>query len=269
MHWSDQSIKIDKYLVSHLGCDKYLLWGREHRMGVEGSERILKPTGYVFKRFIHEVRAKRGETMSRMGIEPREKVISFFDESFGRDVMMTESHYVTFWQTALKLAEDNPYYTVIMKTKDKEYYKDLSHDNKKRFLEIKEKIETMPNIYVVDGTQCSFIEVIGVSDIVVTQGMTSSATIAIICGIEGLYFDEVGYDHPFARDYREKLVFNDQKELLRTVKQIATGAESPLGDIPEDTLTRYDAYRDDRGIERFRKILTCYKETEKGKGITQ
>lgn len=255
MHWSDLSIQSDKFAISYLGCDNYFLWGKAHITGVEGNSDILRPTGYVFKRFIKEVKSNRNEILSKMRINAKGKIISFFDESFGRETKMTEKNFLDFWRTALDFALKNRNHTVIMKQKALSRYKNLSKSLKKQFEEIKFQMEELPNVWILVSDK-SFIEVIGVSDVVITQGMTSSATIAIICGIEGLYLDQAKYNHPFKKLFKDKIVFDDPDKLLLMLDRIIEGTENPLKDIPENILRDYDAYEDDRGIDRFRQILT-------------
>ncbi len=113
-----------------------------------------------------------------------------------------------------------------------------------------------PNVYIVDPDKWSFIETIGVSDVVVTQGVTSSATIAIICGVEGLYFDEAGEDHPLSAAFKNRIVFDSAAELLSMLQKIIDGSENPIKGIPEYILRAYDAYPDDRGIDLLRNILS-------------
>lgn len=255
MVYSDLAIKINEYMLSFLGCDGYMAWGSAHITGVEGEERILMLTGFPFKRFVKEVIANRKSVLSDMGIAAKGKIITFFDESFGGECKMTEENFVVFWETALKLAQTEEGSTVLIKPKELNRYHNLSDGLKKRFIDIKTEIENMPNAYIIDEIRWSFIECIGVSDIVVTQGMTSSATIAIICGIEGLYLDEARYGHPFSALFKGRIVFDDRLELLEMINKIIAGSESPLKDIPESLLRDFDAHKDDMGIDRFRDVL--------------
>jgi len=118
-------------------------------------------------------------------------------------------------------------------------------------------------VYIVDETKWSFIEVIGVSDVVITQGMTSSATIALICGIEGLYLDQANYDHPFSRDFKGIAVFEDKDSLLLMIRKILMGDGSVLKNIPEEMMRGFDGFFDDEGIERFRHELG--RDSEEGR----
>ncbi|NQT33343.1 MAG: hypothetical protein HQ594_06715 [Candidatus Omnitrophica bacterium] len=250
-HWSDFSVENDRYLSSYLGCDKYLLWGKAHRTGFENREYDL--IGYPFKKFINEVKFKRQEVLSAMGLRSRGKIISCFDESFGGEHKMTEEHFVDYWKVLLGIAQANSENTVIIRPKEIRRYMKLPDVLKKNFLETKETLEKLENVWIVDSKKWSFIEVIGVADVVVTQGMTSSATIAIICGINGLYFDEADYDHPFKDKFKDRIVFDSREKLLDMISKILNGSEKPITDISESLLREFDAYADDDGIERMRE----------------
>lgn len=259
MHWSDISAgSCNKYLLSFLGCDKFLLWGNAHTEGIKGDPQIFMPTGYLFKKFVREAMSDRDRLLSDMGIKAGGKIIAFFEESFGGECTMTEDILILFWETIFKIAANVNGATVLIKPKGTGKYDSLSPGSRERFFEVKSKVEKMPNVYIVDSNRWSFIEVIGVSDIVITQGMSSSATIAIICGIEGLFLYQAkdAEDHPFVRMFNDKIVFSDSDKLLAAVNRILEGGTSSLKDIPESILREYDAYDDDLGIERFRRILT-------------
>jgi len=256
MHWSDFSLPILKFQLSFLGCDGFLIWGNVHGQGIEIDPQILMPIGYVFKRFVKEVASNRNKILSDMGIDAKGKIISFFDESFGGTTAMTEENFVVFWRTILKVAQHEQANTIVVKPKGSSRYKLLSDELKREFLEISDRILKMENIYVIDENKWSFIEAIGISDITVTQGMTSSATIAIVCGIEGLYLDQVGYEHPFAELFKDKIVFDNPEKLVNMIHRIVIGKESPRKDIPERLLREFDEYADDRGIDLFRDILS-------------
>ena len=259
MHWSDNSVVIDTYLMSYLGCDYFLLWGKAHLLGVEGNFTTFVYTGYPFKRSIRQVASNRQRFFSEMGIHNTGQIVSFFDESFGRDCKMTEEHFVNFWLTAYKFAELAKNQTVIIKPKDINRYHHLSLHKKREFLDLLSKLKALPNFYIVDDQKWSFIEVIGISDVVVTQGMTSSATIALVCGIEALYFDEASYNHPFSVLLKDKIVFNSQEKLLNKLTKIIYNNESVFNEIPQRLIREYDAFENDSGIDIYRQMLADHK----------
>jgi spore coat polysaccharide biosynthesis protein SpsF len=212
-------------------------------------------TGCIYKRFIRNIISNQRPTLDELGIKTNGKIISFFDESFGNEYKMTGEHYVTFWETALKLARIDIHNTVVLKPKELARSNNLSPDLKKRFIEIKNRLEKLPNVYIIDSNKWSFIEAIGISNIVVTQGMTTAATIAIICGTQGLYLDQAHYAHPFAEAFKDTIVFDDPDKLISMIQKILEGRADPLKGIPENTLRAFDEYPDDRGIDLFRSVL--------------
>lgn len=255
MHWSDHSLSINKYIVAFLGCDGFLSWGNIHMKDTNVNQNILILTGYVFKRFIKEVSLNKSRILAEMGINSKGKIISFFDESFGNEVNMTGENYVVFWDTISKQAEKSNN-TILIKPKDLKRYNKLGEELRKRFIHIKDKLSHMPNVYIIDPEKWSFIEVIGVSDLVITQGMTTSATIAIVCGIQGLYLNQSNFSHSFSKAFKDIIVFSEQDKLLEMASKIISGRENIFSYIPEAMLRDFDAYPDDRGIDMFRDILT-------------
>ncbi len=255
MHWSDNSIGIDKYLLSFLGCDEFLLWGKAHIQGVEGRSEILRPIGYVFKKFIKKVMAKRDQVLAEMNVNPQGKIIAFFDESFGGECKMTERHYVNFWKTILETAVLEPGHTIVVKPKEFARHKELSEPAQQEFLSIHKELSQRENVFILDSLKWSFIEAIGVSDLVVTQGMTSSATIAIIAGIPGLYLDEAHYQHQFTKFFKGKIVFDNVRDLIARIDEGLKDLSRILSVVPEEMIRCFDAYPDDEGVSRLRQIL--------------
>ncbi len=258
MHWSDISCDLNKTLFSFLGCDNFLMWGKAHGRIIETEDpSMLRPVGYVFKKFIGEVTVNKAKILSDMSIRAKGKIISFFDEPFCMTSPMTEEHFVEFWKIARDAAVKYDDCAVILKPKDLNGFEKISDKLKNEFLEILDEIKNLPNVFIIDSEKWSFIEVIGVSDLVITQGMSSSATIALICGIEGLYyFDQCSKSHLFFKLFKDKVVFDEPGKLLQMVGEIIAGRSSALQAIPEHILRDYDAYSDNLGIERFREVLT-------------
>ncbi len=254
-HWSDISVKEINYIAAFLGCDKFLLWGKAHLQGRHLDSSGNLPIGYLFKRFVKQVQASRKKYLAEMEIKPQNKIISFYDESFGWGCEMTEDHFMAFWEMILKVVENEKSHTILIKQKISKNYPFENELNEKRFIEIKEHLKKERNVYLINPDKWTFIETIGVSDLVVTQGMTSSATIAIVCDIKGLYFDQYGYDHKFSKLFWNKIVFKDSDKIILEIHGILAKNDLPLKKIPEPLRREYDAYADDRGIDLLRLIL--------------
>jgi spore coat polysaccharide biosynthesis protein SpsF len=260
LHWSDNSVAVDGFLAAFLGCDAYLPWGRAHLSGVETGPARTDPIGYFFKDRIRGIRRDAGErarVLAAMGVPPGGKVVGAFDETFGGEIKMTEEHFLVFWKTMLDLAAAEPGVRVLFKPKGTYFHDRFTDEGRRRFDALRAEAARRPNVTVLDGALWSFIEPIAVSDLVVTQGMTSSSTIALVCGVDALYLDQARYGHPFAAAFKDRIVFDDPGRLLERARALLRGGSPrPLELIPEPQLRDYDAFDDDRGIERLRARLT-------------
>ena len=252
---SDNTVLENKLILAFLSCDKLLVWGKDHVFGVECEAAKIFSIGYVFKEFIHRVSSEKSEFLSRMGISAKNKVVTFFDEAFGTTCIMTDANFVTFWETILEIASRHKDTAVIIREKLPDAYLRLPEDLKRSFLNAKARLEKAENVHILDSRNWSFIEAIGVADIVITQGMTSSATIAVVSGINGLYLDQAGFSHPFSRLYKNKLFFDDPAVLMDAVDRIIADKESPISDIPENIMRGLDEYPDDRAINLLRDTI--------------
>lgn len=261
LHWSDNSVAVDGFLAAFLGCDAYLPWGRAHLQGGEAGPARTDPIGYFFKDRIRGIRrdpAERARVLAAMGVPPGGKVVGAFDETFGGEIKMTEGHFLTFWRTMLDLAAAEPGVRVLFKPKGTYFHDRFTDEGRRRFDALRAEAAGRPNVTVLDYARWSFIEPIAVSDLVVTQGMTSSSTIALVCGVDALYLDQACYGHPFAAAFKDRIVFDDPGRLLETARALLRGGSPrPLELIPEPQLRDYDAFDDDRGIERLRERLTA------------
>lgn len=256
-HWSDHSMKGVKHITAYLACDKYLLWGKAHIQGAEGDSSKLLLSGYLFKRFIEEVKQKKEIIKEELGIKGCGKIISFYPESFGGECPLSEEQHVKFWELALNVALKEKECSIIIKPKELiDELPNLSAGARTSLQQIDKRLAELDHVHVINPRKWSFIETIGISDIVITQSMTSSATIAIICGIEGLYFDQAKGAHPFSTTYKDKLVFDDPQKIMYMIHEIVAGNDSPLNSIPKEIIRNYDAYSDDRGIDVLRGLLS-------------
>ncbi len=255
MHWSDNSLVVNRWVAAYLGCDKHFVWGPAHVQGVEGTPGTIAVSGYPFKKFIKDIIVRRERVLQDMGVKGKGKIISFYDENFSAGSEMTAGHYVSFWRMMLNVALQEKGHTILVKPKGTDYHKNLPESLLGEYLDIRNKIDKLENVYFIDTNKWTFIETIGVSDIAVTQGMTSSSTIALICGIEGLFLDEYGYGHIFSQLYKDKIVFDDHSKLLQKIGEMANLNISERSNIPEELLRQFDGYCDVRGIDTIRLTI--------------
>lgn len=258
---SDSSMREMKDVASFLGCDYIFAWGNAHKSLLDTNFNTFLPTGYVFKSFIKQVCSNKADVMDKMKLNRKRKNIVFFEENFGGPIKITAECYIQYWETILavwKKLKDN--INIIIKTKDiHKYLVDslgLNESLKKRSIEIIDFLSKTGNFYVLGYPEWSFIELIGIADVVVTHGMTSSSTIAIISGIEGIYFDRIGWHHPFARLFKDKIVFSDSDRLVEMTEKIITGKDSVFKIIPENLLQEFNNDRDGSSIDLVREFFS-------------
>jgi spore coat polysaccharide biosynthesis protein SpsF len=258
-HWSDHSVDADRFLAAFLGCDGYFVWGRAHLHGFEGAPSKTLPIGYYFKGRIQAIRRDPGERrrlLAAMGAAAAGKVVGAFDETFGGEIKMTEDHFIAFWAAVRDLAKAEPDACLVFKPKGDFFHDRFTDEGRRRFAPIRAEVEALANVLILDPERWSFIEAIGVCDLVLTQGMTSSSTIALVCGLDALYLDQAQYRHPFAAAFKDRIVFDDPARFVAQARALLHGAaQRPLEIIPEALLREYDAYPDDDGIARLRERL--------------
>jgi len=103
-------------------------------------------------------------------------------------------------------------------------------------------------------------EFMACADVVVTMGMTSPSTIALMLHKEAVYYDPTGNkQHPMTR-YKGKVVFEDRKSLISGVKAILNAETSVFDHIDKDLLRGYEPYGDSKALDRLRSAL--YNEIE-------
>lgn len=253
----DNSVIENKHLMPFLGCDKLFTWGVAHNFVKPGNSDVYLNTGYIFKRFINQIRLDRNQITSQMKLLDKRKNIVFFEEDFGGVNKNTAEIYMNYWEVIFGLWQRiKNEINIIVKPKDPSAYLGLPDNMKNRYLEIVGILSKSKNFKFLGFKEWAFIELIGIADIVLSLGMTSSSTIAIICGINGLYFNQANYYHPLATLFKDKVVFDDKNMLLDMIESIVSERCSVFDVIPEETIREFDRYKDDRGIDLFRKILS-------------
>lgn len=252
---SDNSIRENKLILPYLGADNIFSWGRAHDFVREGNENVYLHTGYVFKRFINEARLNKINMVRRMNLPHNKKNILFFDEDFGGVNRLSAEHYMYYWEAIFALwARLHTDVNIIVKPKDPFAYKCLPPAPQKRYLDMTKKMKASGTLFTLGFPEWSFIDLLGIADLVVTPGMTSSVMIALVCGIEGLYFDKAGFNHPLM-GLKNKLVFDDQQKFVDAARKILESSYSVFNFIENNGLREFDQFEDDRSIDLVRHKL--------------
>ena len=257
-HWSDLT-NYDTVHHDFKSFNIYLIWGKAHSRGRRYYVDNVIETGCWLKHNLGEA-AETGKICRKLKLPiNRYKVLAFYDESFNPNFYSTEEVLLDFWQMMFELVNENMNVIGIVKPmiEDKRKRSVMSDKAKEVFNNIKQRCSESGRLYFIDDPREVFVtEVIAISDINITMGMCSPSTIALLCGKIGLYYDTTGNDyHPFAKKYRNKVVFDNKRDLFSAVKKIIDEGYSPLNEIEEELLGDYDHFRDDMGLERSRQAL--------------
>jgi polysaccharide biosynthesis PFTS motif protein len=270
-HWSD-STSYDAAHQHYKSFNILLLWGKAHARGKRYFVDSIIETGCWLKHNFNELTSNKKIISQKLGLPmDNRKVLSFYDETFHPDGYFTEEILLDFWQVMLELIEKNLNVIGIMKPKvEDERKRSLMSDRGiKLFSTIKQRCLESARLYFIDNPrEVAATEVIAISDVNITMGMGSPSTIALLCGKTGLYYDTTGNDHhPFAQKYKNKIVFDNKRELVSTVNKIINEGYNPLNEIEPELLEDYDSFRDDRGLERFREALLAKLEYRSSSNI--
>jgi hypothetical protein len=126
-------------------------------------------------------------------------------------------------------------------------------DNFQQYKKIREELFSFNNFIYLDPRKYCVEEAIAISDVCITLAASSPSTIALICGKNGLYFDDSGNkNHPFAKKYENIIVFDDKNLLFKQIYNILDGKINCKDIVSEKDIREFDAFPDDRALERLR-----------------
>ncbi len=258
-HWSDMT-SVNAFAEHFKSFNIYLTWGKAHTRGKRYFVDNVITTGCWLNHNFGEFIRDKKNIYEKLGLPTNGyKVLAFYDESFNPDIHFTEEVLLDFWQMMFDLIEENRNVIGILKPKvgDGDKRLMLSAKGREIYNNIKQRCSESGRLYFIDNPrEVGVTEVIAISDINITMGMGSPSIIALLCGKIGLYYDTTGDDyHSFAQKYRNKVVFDDKRDLFSAVNKIIGGGCNPQNEIDEELLRDYDHFRDDRGLERFRDAL--------------
>jgi hypothetical protein len=245
--WSDLA-NYESIYYQYLSVNQYLIWGKYSILLFGSKYQIEKivDMGFYGRRFFAVAKNSINSIMDRLPlIKEKKPVISFFDDTFDDECMFTREIYFEYLLIVRQFAKAHPNFHVLFKRKKKENPKD------QRLFQEKCEMDKIANLHILPNYDWQAIEVIAVSNICISMGMTSPSTIANICGVIGLYFDQTeNMQHPF-RKYRESLVFDKADKLFSAIENHIKSNKKVAGLISEEDLEQFDSYRDHDALERM------------------
>lgn len=185
------------------------------------------------------------------------KRILVCDTSFTNTLHLSEDFYLDFLDLTIDMLSEFPDVEFIFKSKNNRECIVNGFTNDERRRGYREKINFLlkNEKFVYYDNTIQLESLIAESDIVLSMSMNSPATIALILGKEGIYYDTTGNRfHPFVQ-YKNHIVFDDKKKLLGHVKDILGGKRSVFEYIDPDLLNRYEPYKDASALDRLIKSI--------------
>jgi hypothetical protein len=180
------------------------------------------------------------------------------DNGFSSSIYLTEKMYMEFLSLAAAIIDEFKDAHVIFKPKNSRRHvisMFLEEGTKREYLKTMDLLEKTGRLTYVDPDTNQAEPLMAVSEAVITMGLASASTIAILGGKEGLFYDTTGNDfHPFAR-YKGKVVFDDSRELISFLRKVLDGKETVFNYIDRDLLDMYDPFRDGCARERLIEAL--------------
>lgn len=190
------------------------------------------------------------------GIDRKMKMVTFYDTSFSNGMEYSEYFFLEYLEMIEEFCRANKEINVLLKPKIGRYASALSGNNRGRFEKIWNGLTGCANFRYLDPLSLDIGEAIAVSDVCVGMAMNSCTTIALVCGKNALYFDNTGNEHhPFAKKYKNVIMFDDKALLFRQIDRILKGEFNCRDNISEWDIRKFDAFDDNNALGRIRDKL--------------
>lgn len=264
-HWSDATVDHWIPRTQYMAFDTFLVWGTIHynyMLKHSWVNRVIE-TGLIFNHNLDDLAKDRKRICEAIGIGIADgtRIVTFCDESFGTDKnVATEKNAIEFWKMMADLISTRPDVVAVLKPKWAamiDRYERMAKESDSDFHIYRDRCIQSGRVFIVKNPmEIDLMDTIAISDIVVNMGMSSPATIAILCGRIGLYLNITSnVEHPFAKDYKDIITFDNYKDLLMEIDNIFDNGHNPVSLIEPDLLKEYDRFRDSKGLDRFRMAV--------------
>jgi hypothetical protein len=245
--------------------DIYFAWGEAVTSLYKGyhSFDTVENLGFWGKKEYQRFFEHREELKSKLaGLNSSHRIVTFYDiPYFSERSSFTARSLLDFHRAALRCSYLEGI-AVIIKMKSFFNVKEANFplEIRKAFDQQWKEIINRDNIYLLEKEEWDPLQVIAISDVNVTLDISSPSTIALICGRLGLFYNTVEdyVHHPLYPKYRDILIFNDIEKLLNRISQYIFNGVKANNLIDDKDLECFDTYRDDKGLERFRRVVLSY-----------
>ena len=258
-HWSDLTsyLSYDQAFIAH---NIYFAWGDiqyDYHSATRFIDKKVK-IGCIYKREYNKAaKNKEGIITQIDGFKRGRKTVTFCDTAFSDSFVYTELFFLEYLEIIKEYCERNKEVNVLLKPKKgEEAVLRLLKDNVDQYKKIRNELFSFANFIYLNPLKWKIEDIIAISDVCVSMGMNSPSTIAILCGKNGLYFDNTGnIYHPFSKKYKNLIAFEDKDRLLKQIDNILNARFDCRDVISEREIKEYDNNSDDNALERLRESL--------------
>jgi len=253
--YSDLSNYVE-YQCGFIAHNVFYVWGRLHYNLYSATHAVdnVVNTGCIFKREFNKGVEKKLDIITRIpNFNKGKKVVTFFDDSCQGTYFSTEEFFMQYRRIMLEFCKRNQNVNVLLKPKgDEAWTLGSVKNNATQYKEVQKELMSLDNFYHLDPL-LGAAEAIAISDVSMTMGLHTPSTIALICGKNGLYFDNSGnLDSPLVKRHKNVIVFDDEELLFTQINNILNGKFNCRDAISESEIREYDTFSDDNGVGRLR-----------------
>ncbi|GEM_PF-849376 len=232
----------------------YFVWGKYmgELLSKKGSAcRYVLPSG------IWIVPGDKGHQAGDLFSDNVNFIITVFDDSVSYNVFQSPGSLADFYLRILSIAENNPRFGCIIKSKNPLDRVLMSIPSGKEIKKRAEALRIQKRLTILDSSVSPVVAATH-SDLSVGYSVNSACTIsAIICGSAAICWDCAGFrKHPFYKHSDQKLVFSTLDELEEAILKFSRG-DKTIGDYSRWKKC-INHFEDVAGINRIAGFLTDY-----------
>jgi polysaccharide biosynthesis PFTS motif protein len=214
--------------------------------------------GPIFSDLVYESKLKRDFNRNKLNVRVNQKIVTFFDHTIGYKKVLTFKAYENFLKGFIKLSRDNKRHIFIFKSK--KTLPVLEGETNQVIVQLISQIREMSNCIYANELDLIPMELIGISDLVVSAPM-SSVIFESLCGdVRCISYDPLGqYEgHEILSQNIPNLNANSYVELEKLVNYWLYHCDDANFDIFLHTYVRPfidPACNKHTMIDRFHKVL--------------
>ena len=245
----------------------YFCWGRNEKhyfSNARSSINTLIITGYIYDIYINLKRSQAEKLRKELTKNGVQFIICLFDTRVTKDYTLVEDMEY-YYQLFLNECLNDKSLGIIIKSKDSGVFNKLKNIDSiineakgtGRCLVLEEKSQLRRELWHINNI-FTFLPAMA-SDLTVSFSISTSGTESALAGARAVYYDHMKQpDHPYyANGGKDRLIFDDQKELMSAIRRYRAGELPGLGDH-SSILDEIDPFRDGKAGERIGTYIQWY-----------